>query len=289
MRIISTFLIFSIILACKPKTTKPRQLETKDGYVADSLENYSAPAKAIMVLNYQIDVELSSMAPCKGEVTLELMSNFSLNFPKGMSDNNLICFGLIPIPLGLILSGISGGIVPKTDKSSSGKRVSLLSKAKHDGMVLYLSDFISASFDPPRPVLLGPVVTDVNKYRGFQTRVKTIKKFDKQADEGVISVRVLSNEASYRSPIKAENNFDGLLVWEMKSEGFTSSALKGLTLPKITWYWQTSPIIIPHIAVELSSSDLISKRGIGGVLGGITDALIGQLKINLHVLDYSRM
>ncbi len=75
----------------------------------------------------------------------------------------------------------------------------------------------------------------------------------------------------------------------MRSSGFQSSSLKGLTIPKITWYWKTEPILIPHLSIELSSSDLMPKNGIGGVLGGITDSFLGKMKIDLHVLDYSKM
>ena len=80
-----------------------------------------------------------------------------------MAENNLGCFGIIPIPIGSILGGVTEGSSTPGDQSGSGKP-SIISIA-HDGMTLYLGSLGSAQFEPPRPVLLGPVVTDKAKYR----------------------------------------------------------------------------------------------------------------------------
>ena len=288
MKYLKMLFVFLNLVACGSGTETRSAKEKKTQASAGALQAYAASPKAIMTLNYRVDVKMNSFAPCKGEVTLELLSNFSLSFPKGMAENNLVCFGIIPIPIGSILGGVTGGFSTPGDQSGSGKP-SIIKDAQHDGMTLYLGSLGSAQFEPPRPVLLGPVVTDKAKYSGYSTSVNTTKIVDGKEDPGTISIRVLDLNAKYQSPIREENNFDDVLVWEMKSEGFKTSALKGLTLPKITWHWNTLPIIIPKIQVELSSADLMPKEGITGVLGSISERLLGKITIDLDVLDYSQM
>ena len=133
--------------SCGNKQENTRPIEQKNSQSAGAFEAYSVSVKPMMVLNYHISVQMNAREPCTGEVTLELMNNFSLNFPKGMEQNSLLCFGILPVPLGLILSGVSGGIMPDT-KDEKGSGVSILSKASHDGKILYLSDLGSTKFDP---------------------------------------------------------------------------------------------------------------------------------------------
>ena len=135
--------------------------------------------------------------------------------------------------------------------------------------------------------MLGPVVTERGKYQGYKKAINTVKVVDGKEDPGVIAVRVLDTHAAYKSPVSAANNFDDIMVWQIHSDGFKTSALKGLTVPKITWYWNTNPIVI-QIQINLSSADLMPKTGIQDVLGN-SQKVYWEIQIDLDVLDFSKM
>ena len=63
--------------SCGNKQENTRPIEQKNSQSAGAFEAYSVSVKPMMVLNYHISVQMNAREPCTGEVTLELMNNFS--------------------------------------------------------------------------------------------------------------------------------------------------------------------------------------------------------------------
>ena len=221
-------------------------------------------------VTYRIKVESASETElCNGRVTLQVLSNFKMKFPEAVVN----C-----ISLRINLAGILGA---QTDSNSGSASTG---KLKHDGEVLSIEKIAGATFSPPRPVLLGPVVQDEEKYKNFAPR-KTKHTLSAVAPdgssvegEGTFGLQVIKYPTTYKDGDTIF--FDKVMHWEMTSQ-FDTPARYGLTFAKWTWYWNTRPIMIPGLVIEGSIKDFIESSTVETAA-----ALTGDLKFKLEVEKY---
>lgn len=207
---------------------------------------------------------------CNGTVQLQIMSDFKLKFPQAIVN----C-----LSLSIDLAGILGA------RAGANRDPGSIGKMKHDGQVLSLEKVAGATFDPPRPMLLGPIVQDDEKYTNFEPRhtEHTLSATGQDGapieGKGSFDVKVIKYPTTYKHGDKI--SFDKVLHWEITSS-FDSPAQYGLTFSKWTWYWNTRPIMIPGIIIEGSLKDFIDTPTVE-----MAAALTGELKFQLLVQDYN--
>ena len=152
--------------------------------------------------------------------------------------------------------------------------------------MLYLKRLAKADFNPPRPFLLGPVITDLDKYKDFHKETETTATVDSESYKGKFIVDVHEIGTSYQSPANPDMKFNDVIKWETRAEGFDGmNKLRGLSFSKFEWHWNTNPIMIPRIYFELMASDVLSDDQQS--IASISDSLLGKIKVDLNVISYS--
>lgn len=247
----------------------------------------ATPNEPVSLMNVSYDVTVTTASgakPCTGVAQIQVDSKFQMKFPE----LKLKCLSL-EIDVGKMLAGMS---------QEAGKKPGVSS----DGKVMRVKQIGAATFDPPRPLLLGPVIQDPSKYEGFQEKkaysvtVNDPKTGATSNGNGEIEVRVLGVNEPFATDAFPDD-FKSVLHWEMVSTGFKGvPAAQGLLFERLEFYWNMRPIMVPKIVIEGNLTDFISGGGAGGAGGGgamdaiagIGAALFGKLKIELTVKDYSR-
>jgi hypothetical protein len=217
----------------------------------------------------------SGVAVCNGEATIKIMTNFSMTFPKA----EIACLSLT-VNLGKALD--TGGAA-----LGGGDGADAVSTITHDGKVLSLKTLAGTDFDPPRPMLLGPIVQDPSIYKNFkQTTQHTLSGKDAEtgaaiSGTGSFKINVLDEKTTYKNNF-IDEEFENILHWEITSSGFKDiPARSGLVFDRMEWLWNTRPIMIPKLSITGRLSDFIS-----GDAGANADMLLGTLKIDLTVKEY---
>jgi hypothetical protein len=212
--------------------------------VLAAASNTTDPVTVAASVDYEIRVTSNSGASlCQGDVQLQIQSDFSLKFPAA----SIQCVSLT-IDLATALGGAGG--LKQAGQSDPG--------VTSDGMVLSIGSIAGATFNPPRPFLLGPIVQDTSKYRGFTRAVNThVTGQDGKSGDGTLTVNVLDVDTTYTNKYLGQT-FDKVLHWTMSSSGFDGvPATDGLLFKKWEWYYNTRPIMIPKIEIVGSLGDLI--------------------------------
>jgi len=244
---------------------------------AEGLKGFDATAevKTAATVTYLMKVTSESgVALCNGEATVKIMTNFSMNFPNA----EVACLSL-KVNLGKVLD-TGGAAIGGDDKDAA-------SNITHDGKVLSLKTLAGTNFDPPRPMLLGPIVQDANIYKDFkQTTQHSLSGKDLEtganiSGSGSFKITVLDHKTTYKNNFLDEE-FKSILHWEITTTGFKGVPAKaGLVFDRMEWLWNTRPIMIPKISITGRLSDFIS-----GEAGVNADMLLGTLKIDLQVKEY---
>ncbi len=244
----------------------------------EGLKGFDATAKVktAATVTYLMKVTSESgVALCNGEATVKIMTNFSMSFPKA----EIACLSLtVNLAKALDTGGAALGGGEGADPASS---------ITHDGKVLSLKTLAGTSFDPPRPMLLGPIVQDPTIYKNFkQTTQHTLSGKDPETGaavggSGAFKINVIDHKTTYKNNF-VEEEFDSILHWEITTTGFKGVPAKsGLVFDRMEWLWNTRPIMIPKISITGRLSDFIS-----GEAGANADMLLGTLKIDLQVKEY---
>jgi hypothetical protein len=243
----------------------------------EGLKGFDATAEAKLAASVTYIMKVTSesdAAICEGEATVEIKSDFSMGFPKA----EISCASL---KVNLAKALDTGGAGFSGDGKAAGENIS------HDGKVLSLKKLGKSEFDPPRPMLLGPIVQDASKYKGYKKKTDhTISGSDAATGQaisgtGSFTVEVLDHKTTYKNKF-IDDEFTDILHWQMSASGFKGiPARNGLLFDKMEWFWNTRPIMIPKISISGYLSDFISGEG-----GANTDALVGLLKIDLVVKEY---
>lgn len=253
----------------KPVTTLLNGTEGVKGFDA------TAEVKTAATVTYLMKVTSESGAAlCEGEATVMIMSNFSMSFPKAEID----CVSLkVNLAKALEAGGGIGGGDPKEAQEN----------IVHDGKVLSLKKLANATFDPPRPMLLGPIIQDASKYKNFtQTTQHSLNGTDPESGavvtgSGSFAIEVLDHKTTYKNKF-IDEEFENVIHWQMTTSGFKGVPAKiGLVFERWEWLWNTRPIMIPKLSFTGHLSDFIS-----GDAGANADALVGILKIDLTVKEY---
>jgi hypothetical protein len=222
--------------------------------------------KVVASATYGIRVKSNSGARlCEGEVELQIMSNFTINYPQA----EVRCLS-IKINLGGILASVGSNI---TDGG----------ELKSDGMMLSIKKIAGAEFSPPRPVLLGPIVQDIKKFAGFNSITDhSITTKDSNGapikTSGSFRVQVINEKTTYSNKYLSKP-FENVMHWQISASGFANvPAQNGLLFKNIEWFFNTRPVMIPQINItgDLSSFLKDDSKEVG--------ELIGDVEINLVVM-----
>jgi hypothetical protein len=210
----------------------------------------------------------SEAAVCRGEVDATIKSNFTLEVPNGVAQ----CAS-IKIDLGKMLPKLTGGL----------DKIGALSAGKGDKLI-YLAGIGAASFSPPRPLLLQPIVRKHEALADFDktsTHTLTVKEASggTTTKDGSFRVQVLGINQTEK--IK-DQTFDKVIHWKISRSGFDGvSALNGLIFDSWEWWFNTNPIMIPRMRIKGNIKDFVevSDASLQAVMG---DTVI----LDLAVLDY---
>lgn len=232
---------------------------------------------ATPVFSSEYDVSIktrSGTTLCKGHTKINVNSNFSLAF----ADSALKCL-TADVDMSKLLgsaNGGSGGVL------SDGKKVT------SDGKVLRVSSVGNATFNPPRPLLMGPVVQDVNSFQGFsEEKAYAVQTVNPNASaSGTIRVEVEGINESYKPATYAGPLvFNKIMRWKLTTTGFDGIAKAGaLLFDSMEFYWNINPIAIPRMVIESNLTELTKGTVIGGntsAISAVGDALLGKLTIEL--------
>lgn len=223
--------------------------------------------------HYKAEVRSNSGALlCSGPATLEIMNDFQVRFP----DFKLRCQGF-DLDLASMLQAAA------TNGQENQKPAELL---EHDGYVLQIGKVGEATYDPPRPFVLGPVIQDPEKYRGFsreyQTRVKGKSKLTGKTYDaaGAFKVTVMNHHTDYKWPEK-NINLENVIRWKIQKAGFDGvPPTFGMLFKEMEWYFSYRPILIPVIRIKGNISDFVSKNDSSSD-NGMMQQMVGDLTTTL--------
>ena len=172
---------------------------------------------------------------------------------------------------------------------------SSLANFSSDGEMLSAAALGNAKFTPPRPFLLGPVIQDVNVYKGFSRSVATVVDVvdantkDHKTAAGNFDVEVIPDQTtgevltSYSNQLSPKNSFDKVLHWSVSASGFDGIAAKdGLIFRRMEWFWNVQPVMIPKLVIYGDLTNFIGDSNGGSSVS----QLLGDIKIEVTVRDY---
>ena len=165
-----------------------------------------------------------------------------------------------------------------------------------DGKVLRIDRFGGGTFDPPRPLLVGPIFQNIDRFKGFdESKNYSVSGTNDQGSSysgsGNIDIEVHDIEAKFTSEANEDLEFDNIVHWSMKASDFGEDVPKAklLLFDNLEFYFNARPIMVPKIVMEGQMSYFIQGSGAGGEGGGvegIADDFLGPLRIVLEVTDY---
>ncbi len=219
---------------------------------------------SIATATYRVRVFGQSGAElCSGAVDLELMSDLGF----GPANGGMICVGQ-KIDFGRMLRGLSGNSAPEIDVLA-------------DGLMIRVRTIGGVAFNPPRPLILGPMVQDTAPFIGLnqtsqhQATWKNPETGKTVNSSGTTVVRVIGVNERYDSSFLGKR-FDRILHWEMTSTGYDGIPKSdAMIFDRIEMLWNARPLVIPKIVIQGNVSSFISQdssqSGLGaggGIFGG---------------------
>ena len=188
---------------------------------------------------------------CVGRVFLNIKEDFSLEFP----DSKIKCVMIGELDLGELLAGMNDDADREKAAEASDK-------------MLRLKQLGPMSFDPPRPLLVGPIIQDPTEYQGLtETKTYNVKFKDKEKgtvteDSGDITVNVLEAGTSMTPIFMPNSPFENIVKFEMRTKGFTKvPRTAGFLFDRVEFTVNSRPISIPVIKLESRASDLAGAAG----------------------------
>lgn len=229
---------------------------------------------------------------CNGAVDLELMSDLGF----GPASGGMVCMGK-KIDLGRMLQGLSGSTAPDMDVVA-------------DGMMIRVKNIGGVAFNPPRPLVLGPIVQDPTPFFGLNQTSQHQATWTNPATGQVVTsagttvVKVIGVNEAYNSQTLGKR-FERILHWEMTSAGFDGIPKSdALIFDRIEMLWNMRPLVIPKIVIQGNVRSFISDdqpqnlvgTGTGSVtgsnLGGgqlfgiIAELFVGRVQIELEATRF---
>ena len=232
----------------KPKS----QVDTSE------LAQASSNGKKAAEIVFNISLDTRNAQLCQGQAELVIMENFTLDIARAP----ITCLSL-EIDLAGMLDSAGG----------AGEDENLLEKASHDGKMLYLEELAGATFSPARPLILGPIITNNSKYRGYSNSIDSNVTVDGKTTPGTFNVDVIDHETTLETPA---GDFIKIIDWKLATEGFKGvAATDGLIFRELHFYWNTRPIMLPKLVIKGDLSNFIGGDT-DGLLGGVVDAIVGS-------------
>lgn len=241
------------------------------------------PVTKVSTSTYIAKVQTAStLTLCTGPVTLEIMSNFEVRFPEF----KLKCQGF-DLDLGSMLNAAAA--------SGAAQGGSVQDKTKlieHDGYVLAVSEVGGAKFEPARPFIIGPVIQDPSKYKGFsrvyQSTVtgKSPRTRESYNAQGSFKITVINPKTDYSYPAK-NIKLENVIHWKNEKQGFEGvPSTFGMLFSEMEWYFSYRPILIPVIKIKGQISDFIKPTGNSGENQDLIQKLVGELTTTLELQKY---
>ncbi len=280
---IAAFALFVSLSACSDDEDffdqqNQGSIEQRRAGSAASLEAQDATSVFNLVdATYAIVLRNAAGPLCTGQSRMRIDSQFALEIVQP----TVTCLGFT-FDLSAL---INSKLLSEALKSSLGNETSPAANLSHDGSMLLTKKVIDASFDPPRPLLVGPVIVEAGKYQGFaKTYPSTMSYTDPKTAAvttrgGNFAVRVLEPALVYTN---GNLTIDRVMHWEVRASGFEGiPAIYGMTFTRLDWHWSTRPLMIPKIEVDLTTSDLalISAGPVDSFISG----LLGTLTVSMSL------
>ncbi len=267
----------------KPAATLLEQLKNSGG---NGLSGQAEAPTPVASVTYLMNIETAAgVGVCNGDFSGQILSNFSFKLPQA----EIQCLGLTVDIAALLNGGGAGGLGGGAAPAASGSgAANPLAAIEHDGYVLKLKSFLGASFEPARPVLLGPIVQNPEKYKGYDKVFETTLSGDAGGEHiqkaGKFHVVVLDHHASYSNAgIVGKDKLESIIHWKMTAEGFDGvPANLGGAIDSLEFKWNTRPIMIPYIQIK--------GKLLQGFLKGDAASLgkaVGELVITVVVKDFT--
>jgi hypothetical protein len=144
-----------------------------------------------------------------------------------------------------------------------------------------------ATFDPPRPSLLGPLIQRPDEFEGYryveQSRLTLINEAGTVQDQGAFLIQVKDVGSSF-SPEGSGKTYDQIIHWEISASGFSNVQKGAIGVFDRSEYWQNvRPISIPQIKFYTKLSQLFS-----GGMSQLGDAFLGPVTISITLKSEQR-
>jgi len=266
--------LFSWVAACSSgdeRVFKGGGIESKPASNA-LIEKQDADLESAEVLgmfSYAITIATKSGVTFDGAAKVEVLSDLSLR----TSDAS--------VQIGSL----------KVDLSSLTKRLSLdfFKDSEHnitrEGGIIYVRNYASATFDPPRTLFIGPIIKNTDRFKNLKkTSHHTVTVKDgasRLTGQGSFSLEVLETKSSFTST-KSERvlTYPNVLHWQLTSTGFESvPADKVLSFRKVEWWYSTAPLGVVKLAITGDLGDLL-KQGEKN-----QKAVVGEVTITMEIID----
>ncbi len=275
-------LVLVVVLGCHANDESMLRsggnLQKKPVLLTDSakLKGSSSMESVVAHVTYLIDVRLNSgLTPCPGgEITLGLTDKFTFTMPN----SKIQCLSADIDISALLGSALANGGAGQFDPQA----------LKSDGLMFSLSEVAGATFDPPRPLLIGPIVQDTAALVGLNKTISSTVTVEHPNDgeptsaTGRFHVQVLDVGGAYQNHFLKEP-LTNVLHWKLETAGFDGvSPAHGILIREMEFFWNLRPIMVPRIRVSV---DNIGAFVSGGSAADIS-ALVGAVTISLTVKDY---
>jgi hypothetical protein len=179
----------------------------------------------------------------------------------------------------------------KIDLSALTQRLSLdfFKDSEHnitrEGGIVYVRKYASATFDPPRPLFIGPLVRNLDRFKNLKkTSYHTVTVNDgssRLTGQGSFSLEVLETNGTFKSSQSQQNlSYSDVLHWQLTSTGFESvPADKVLSFQKVEWWYSTNPLGVVKLAITGDLGNLV-KQGEKN-----QKAVVGEVTITMEIID----
>lgn len=221
-----------------------------------------------------------------GDLTMEIMSNFSIRFIKGTFEIQKIFTDPLPAPIRIDLTQMLAQFSPEATSMTDNLGTDA------EGRIITTRRIGTVMFDPPRPLLLGPIIQNPEDFAGLN-RSYPVSFYSTPEAPGTpvsgsttINLKVINPREIYQPRHASyETAPFETLHWEMTMQQGLGSApqnMQALLLDRVAFHWRPRPIQIPRLVIETGLAGLIGNQG-GGILATIGNLLNG-IKVRL-VLD----
>lgn len=243
------------------------------------IESNRAPVRkpvSIATATYRVRVLGKSGGElCSGALDLELMSDLGFGPSKG----GVLCMGQT-IDLGRLLQGLT---------ASADSDLDLLV----DGMMVRARRIGGVAFNPPRPLLVGPIVQDTTPFAGLNQTSQHDATWKNPENgklvnsSGTTTVKVKGVNEHFESTTLGQQ-FDRILRWEITSTGYDGiPKSEAFIFDRIEMLWNVRPLVIPRIVIEGNLRSFLSDDSQSA--GRIAELFVGRVQIVMEATRFETL